>query len=108
MVAGQVGIPLGRVRPYGQIGATYTWATLETRQTMTNVTENATQAYLLKTEGWGWTYGGGLEAWVTPSFALYGEGGFADLKGEAADGAEGTLGDRLTYIFVGARVRIGW
>ena len=75
---------------------------------MTNVTENATQAYLLKTEGWGWTFGGGVEGWVTPSVAIYGEGGLADLKGEAADGREGTIDDRLTYIFVGARVRIGW
>jgi len=106
-VAGKVGVPLGPVRLYGQLGANYHRATFDTTQTMTNVTEGGTQTYELETGGWGWMFGGGLEAWVAPRFAIYGEGGRAALKGAAVDDGDGAIDDRLTFILFGARVRIG-
>jgi hypothetical protein len=107
-VVGKIGVPLGPVRPYGQIGANYHRATFTTTQTMTNVTENATQTYSVETGGWSWIFGGGLEAWFSSSFGIYGEFGRAAIKGPAIDeDVEGLIDDRMTTILFGARIRIG-
>ena len=118
-LAAKVGIPIGPVRLYGKGGATRTWATLFTTQTSEDVTQTVngvtttvpggTTEFGLKTEGWGWIIGGGLEGWMTRSVAIYVEGGRAALKGESVEdaGAEGSFDDALTYIGVGLKVRVG-
>ena len=116
-VAGKVGIPMGPVRAYGKAGGNYLRATTGTTQTIDDTTvtidgieetvEGGTVTSEIKFSGWGWTFGGGVEAWLRPSFAIYTEGGLIGLKGSPREDVEGAVDDRLTYIMVGARVRIG-
>lgn len=107
-VVGKVGVPAGPIRPYGHIGGNYHRATFSTTQTMTSGTESAIQSYSVKTGGWSWIFGGGMEAWFSSSFGIYGEVGRAAIKGPAVEeNVEGELDDRLTTILFGVRVRIG-
>jgi hypothetical protein len=116
-IAGKIGAPVGRVRFYGQAGMNYHRATFSTTQTIDDATvtidevtetiEGGTQSFELKTAGWGWQFGGGVEIWVAPFVAIYGEGGRAVIKGDARDGGEGSLDDHLTYALGGVRIRIG-
>jgi hypothetical protein len=101
-IAGKVGVPIGPVRLYGQVGTNYHRATFSTTQT----TEDLSQTFQLKTSGWGWGFGGGLEVWVAPAFGIYADAGRAALRGSSSDGQEEALDDRLTFFFVGARIRI--
>jgi len=115
-VAGLVGVPIGAVRPYGKVGMAYQRSTFSTTQSHDDVTvvidgvsqtiEGSTQTYVFRTTGWGLTYGGGLEAWVNPNFAIYGEVSRVALRGEAIVG-EGESDDVLTSVFVGVRLRFG-
>ncbi|MBP1634094.1 MAG: hypothetical protein H6Q10_668 [Acidobacteria bacterium] len=112
-----VGIPVGRVRFYGRGGATHHRATLHTTQTMDTrtikidgedvVVEGGTQAFELRTAGWGWLFGGGMEAWLSRRFAIFGEGNYAALKGGARDDGEGEMDERITTLTVGVRFRLG-
>jgi hypothetical protein len=116
-IAGNVGVPIGPVRLYGKVGGNFHQATFTTTQTNDDVTltidgvsqivKGGTQTFELKTEGWGWLFGGGMEVWAKRWLALYGEAGFAGLKGHPVDDADGAMDDRMTYLLVGARVRIG-
>lgn len=116
-VAGKVGIPLGPVRVYGKAGGNYLRATTSTTQTIddTIVTigdveqtiEGGTLTSEIKFSGWGWAFGGGLEVWIEPYFAIYAEGGLAGLKGSPRENVEGAIDERLTFAIIGARVRIG-
>ena len=101
-ITGKAGIPIGPVRIFGQGGTNYHRATLSTTQT----TGDLSQTFELRTSGWGWIFGGGLEVWVAPAFGIYAELGRSALKGTARDGGEGSLDDRQTYFFAGARIRI--
>ena len=105
---GKIGIPAGPARPYGHVGATYHRATLSTSQTMTNQTESPTQTYSVETGGWSWTFGGGLEVWLSSTFGIYGELNRGAVKGPPIEeNAEGDLDERYTSVVVGARIRIG-
>jgi hypothetical protein len=116
-LAGMAGIPAGPVRIYGKLGTTYQRATFSTTEsvpdstiTIGDVTETipgGTQTLAFRTSGWGWMFGGGLEAWLTRSFAVYGEVGWAALKGRDMDGGEGVMDDKLRLILFGARIHIG-
>ncbi len=113
----KVGVPFRSFRLYGEGGATYTWGTLTTKETTNDrtVTINGvpqtvpggTQTFELKTGGWGWTIGGGLEMWVKHSIALYAEFGRAKLGGKAVGGGEGSLDETLTYAVAGVRLHLG-
>lgn len=116
-VAGKVGVPLGAVRLYAQVGADRHQATSTTTQTIDDrtyttadgVTETftgGTQTFVLKTAGWGLLYGGGIEVWVAPKFGIYAEVERAKLKGASGDGGEGKMDDQVTAIRVGIRFRI--
>ncbi len=115
-IAAKIAIPVARVRMYGKIGRDYHDATFETDQTLDDRTitvddapqtvKGGRQTYGLRTQGWGWIYGGGLEVWTAPAFALYLEAGRGQLKGPGVDNVDGTLDDNVNYILVGARVRI--
>ena len=102
-VAGKLGVPLGALRLYGQIGRSYHWGKAVTTETI----DAASQTFELKTEGWGWSFGGGGEVWLTRSFALYAELAFADVKGADIAGGEGRIDDRVRSIGGGVRVHIG-
>jgi Outer membrane protein beta-barrel domain len=114
--AGKIGIPAGRMRFFGHIGATYTRATLDTNQTIdaTTVTidgvetavPGGTQTYNVETKGWGWFFGGGAEFWATGAFAIYGEFDRSWLKGSATKNAEGVLDERLTSVAAGIKVKV--
>jgi hypothetical protein len=115
-VAGKVAIPVARVRMYGKIGGEYHDGTLETDETLNDRTitvddvpqtvKGGRQTYALRTQGWGWIYGGGLEVWLAPRSALYFEAGRGELKGKAVENAEGSLNDHVNYAVVGLRIRI--
>lgn len=116
-VTGKVGVPIGPVRVYGQVGMNYHRALFTTTQTNDDVTvtiddveqtiKGGTQTFELRTGGWGWVFGGGAEAWVTRRLAIYAEAGRARLKGSTLDDGEGGIDDRATFVLVGARVHIG-
>jgi hypothetical protein len=107
-IMGKVGIPLGPIRPYGQVGASYHRSKFTTNQTMTQAATPNTLSYQLRTSGWGLAFGGGLEMWFSSVLGLYGEFGSSAIKGSARDNTDGAVDDRLTYVLFGGRVRIGW
>ena len=116
-VAGKIGGPIGIVRLYGKVGANYHRATFRTTEVVNETTitvdgvpqtiRGGSQVSWVKTAGWGWLFGGGMEVWVAPAFGIYGEFGRAALKGRALDDEEGTTDERVTTVMVGARIRIG-
>lgn len=115
-ITGKAGIPIGRARIYGEAGANHSWATLATTQTLNDRTitvdgvaqtvTGGTQTFELKTGGWGWMFGGGLEVWLKRSLAAYGEFGYARLKGAPTGGGDGVLDERVTYVVAGLRVSL--
>ncbi len=116
-IAGKLGAPLGPTRVYGRAGANYHHANSLTSDTIDDRTitvdgveqtlKGGTQTYELKTDGWGWLYGGGLEVWVAKSTALFFDLNFARLRGKETNGKDGRLNDRLMIFFAGLRVHIG-
>ncbi len=112
-----LGIPVGRVRFYGRGGAahhrasTLTTERIEPRTiTIGGVQQTipgGTQDYELRTAGWGWIFGAGVEGWLSRSFALYGEANYGALKGGARDDGEGELDERITTLKFGIRLRLG-
>jgi outer membrane protein with beta-barrel domain len=103
-IAGMVGAPIGGVRIYGRGGAAFNRTTTTTTET---VDISGTQNFELKTAGWGWLAGGGLEVWMKPFVAFYADGGVVKLQGNAVGGGEGSLDDQLMYVVVGARLHFG-
>ena len=101
--AANLGIPIKAVRLYGKIGGIFHRATRTTKQTA----GTETQTTALKTQGWGPLFGGGLEGWVTPAFAIYFEAAFGSLKGKpTVRMVEGDLDEGFKSVMVGARVRL--
>jgi hypothetical protein len=107
LLQGKAGVPLGPFRPYGQIGASYHRAKFHTDQTMTQQESPNTLSYELRTRGWGWTFGGGMEIWFSSVFGIYGEFNSSAVKGPADDDADGLVDDRMMSFLFGARVRLG-
>jgi hypothetical protein len=115
-VGGKVGIPVGRLRIYGEGGANYQWAMSTTTQTIlshditidgvTQTIPGGIQTFTLKTGGWGWHFAGGFEIWAGNRFGVFGEAGHAKLKGNASDGGEGSLDDSYTFVLAGVRVAL--
>ena len=115
-LAGKVGAPVRSARIYGLAGATYHVGTSTTTQTLadqavtvdgvTEVIPGGTQVFVVNTRGWGWLFGGGVEFWATPRFALYADLTRATFKGGDADGGEGDLNQAVTLILGGARFRV--
>jgi hypothetical protein len=117
-MTGRVGVPFGRVRLYGEVGANYNWTKLTTTETIddrtvtledgsTVVIPGGTQTFELKTDGWSWMWGGGGEFWLGRSTAIFGEFSWIRLKGDASDGGEGSLNETLLSVFAGVRFRLG-
>lgn len=116
-MAAKAAAPIGPVRIYAFGGATYQNGTFTTTETIDAETvtvdsvsvtyPGGTQTLEQKTEGWGWLAGAGIEAWVTPMFAIYADGGYAAIKGSASDGTKNAMNDNLTYFVLGGRIRLG-
>ena len=98
----KLGIPLGPVRLFGQGGGTYHDATT----TMTQRAGDASQTVETRTDGWSYTFGGGIEAWISDRLALYGEFGMTEIKGKERLAGEIEIKDRLTTYLFGLRFRI--
>jgi opacity protein-like surface antigen len=98
----KLGIPLGPVRLFGQGGGTYHDGT----NTMTQTMGGETQVVETRTDGWSYTYGGGLEAWINDRFALYAEAGQTKVKGQERLVGVIELDDTLTHYLFGVRFRI--
>lgn len=103
MVGGRVGVPAGPVRISGLVGGNYQ----DSVQKTTDTINGASQHTEVETRGWGWTWGGGMEIWVSSRIAISVDAGFAQLKGTPTGGGEVRLDERLRYINGGVRVRIG-
>jgi hypothetical protein len=99
---GKLGLPLGPVRLFGQGGATYHEATT----TMTETIGAASQTVETRTDGWSYTFGGGIEAWISDRFALYGEAGSTKIKGKERLAGEIEIDDSLRHYLFGVRFRI--
>jgi len=105
VINGKVGIPAGPVRIYGQGGTNYTWAAQRTTQTIEDV--NAAQSIELKTAGWGWQFGGGLEVWIKPKISIFGEVNRVRVKGEGREGRQGVYKDYLNNVLFGIGFKLG-
>jgi hypothetical protein len=116
-VAGKLGIPAGPVRLYGRGGIGYHRATRSVTQTNDplNFTGDdgtpinvpgGTQTLEVKTEGWGYLFGGGLEGWVSPRFALFGDATYYQLEGPAKSGTDIPMDGRVFNVVVGIRLKI--
>ena len=108
-VAGKVAVPAGPIRVYGKAGGTFHQATFETSQTYdaASAPGAGTQVFEVKTEGWGWLFGGGVEVWLRRRLGAYLEVDFLKLKGSPIDDAAGDLSERVMSIVLGAHVHIG-
>ena len=98
----KVGVPIGPVRLFGQGGATYH----DAKETMTQTIGGESQTVETRTDGWSYTFGGGLEGWITDRVALYGEAGWTKIKGDEQRVGEILIDDRLTHYMFGLRFRI--
>ena len=98
----KAGAPLGPVRLYGQGGTTYHEGTT----TMEETIGGASQTVETRTDGWSYTFGGGLEAWISDRLALYGEFGRTKIKGRERLSGVIDIDDQLTHYMFGVRFRV--
>lgn len=115
-LGGRVGIPIGPTRIYGHGGFNKHQALTTTNQTydeqkitvdgVERTIPGGTQKFEMLTEGWGWQFGGGFEAWLGPRGALFVEAGNMVLKGKPVPSGEGKLDERYSYLSFGARVKV--
>ncbi len=116
-IGGQGGVPIGPIRVYGKGGANYHRSSTTTVQTNNDVVltvngvqqtiPGGTQTFLMKTTGWSYQFGGGVEGWVAKRIAIYGEAMYMRMKGAAIDGAEGQINYGNSLIFGGVKIHIG-
>jgi hypothetical protein len=117
-ITGKVALPVGSARVYALGGTSYDRAKTAVTETINDIPvtidgvastfPGGTQTMTMETEGWGWNVGGGLEAWASSRLGVFVEGGRAAFKGKRIDaGGEGTLDERVWYLFIGARLHVG-
>lgn len=99
---GKLGIPVGPVRIYGQGGTTFHEAT----DRMVETIGGESQTVETSTDGWSYTFGGGIEAWISDRLALYGEAGRTKVKGEERKSGVIKIDDNLMHYMFGVRFRI--
>ena len=101
----KLGIPIGRARFYGKGGGLFHSATTTSVMTIADVD----QTLRLRTEGWSWIAGGGIEVWTGRRFALFADVNFGRIRGEAVsknNDLEGLARDNLLALFGGFRVKV--
>jgi len=116
-VAGKLGVPLGPIRLYGRAGFNYHTGESGTTQVtedvtvtvdgVTTTTPGSTETVTAETDGWGWLLAGGIETWVAPAFAFYGEAGSAGIKGKAEVVEQGEIDNRVWLFTAGIRIKLG-
>jgi hypothetical protein len=116
-MAGVFGLPAGAARVFAKGGATYQQSLISTTQSIDDATitvdgeeqvvPGGTQTLDFKTQGWGWFFGGGLEVWLGRRLGVYGEVGWAALKGSDPSDGPAFIDDTMLYVFGGARFRLG-
>jgi hypothetical protein len=112
-----VGGPVGPTRIYGKVGGSYHRATFSTTETIADKTtttagvtqtiKGGTQTLAYRTEGWGLSFGGGLEFWMSRYVAGYSELNVTQLKGKDPNGGEGVSKDRVTTVLAGLKLHLG-
>jgi len=115
-IAGIGAYPAGKVTIYGKGGTNYHGATSTVRETIfddvntvngeTQLVAGGSQVLQTRTGGWGWLFAGGVDVWVTKPVAIYGEVGRLLINGSSTRGGEGNISDPVTYVVVGAKVRM--
>lgn len=116
-IAGVFGLPAGAARVFAKGGATYQQSLISTTQTIDDATitvdgveqvvPGGTQSLQFKTQGWGWFFSGGVEVWLSRRFGIYGEVGWAALKGDDPSDGPASIDDSMLFTFGGARFRLG-
>ncbi len=116
-LTGLVGGSVGSIRIYGQGGLDRRRTTIRSTQTVedrvvtvnnaTQTLPGGTQTVEYTTEGWGWTAGGGLEAWANRFLGIYVDAQLAKLRGSDVTGGEARINDTLLLVTAGIRVHIG-
>jgi hypothetical protein len=117
-ITGNVGLPIRRAaKLYVKAGMNYHEATFTTTQTVDDLVvtvdgvdrtfPGGTQTFAFRTGGWSRFFGGGVEVWLKPPFGFYADVGVATLKGSDLDGGDGEIDDRITFLLVGGRMRLG-
>ena len=116
-LGGKAGVPIGKTRLYGQGGVNYHRSHLTVTENIDDViivvngvnelVRGGTQRIELKTGGWGWQVGAGLEVWFKNKFAVFGEASRTHVQGEGIEGGYGTVDDYLNAILFGGRFKIG-
>jgi hypothetical protein len=101
-VVAKAGIPVGPVRLYGHGGGTYH----DGRTTMTQTIGEESQTVETLTDGWSYTFGGGLEGWISDRFALYGEANYTKIKGKERRSGVIEIDDTVRSFLFGVRFRI--
>ena len=99
VIAAKIAAPLGAVRIYGTAGGNYTQATSDSSQTIpdktitvsgvSQIVPGGTQTFQLKTHGWSYVFGGGLEVWANRTLGFYGEFNLLMLKHTLSGAARG-------------------
>jgi len=117
IIGGKLGVPVARAKIYGQGGTNYLRATTTTTETIDDATVTVngvvepivggTQTIETRMAGWGWQFGAGLEVWVRPSFAIFGEVQRTRLNGKGQEGSQGDLDDYLNTAILGVRFKVG-
>jgi hypothetical protein len=115
--AGKIGGAAGPVKLYGLAGGTYHRLSTTTTNTIdattltiggtTQTAPGGTTTLVLRTQGWGWLFGGGVESWLASRVAVYGEVAFASLSGSNVDGPEGVIEDSGPLVVVGLKLHVG-
>ena len=102
-LSAKIGVPIGPTRIYGNIGTSWHRALNTTTQTTGTIVDT----FDVQTEGWGWMWAAGFEAWLASSVAIYGEGGSIGLEGKPVNVPEGGIDERVNFVVGGFRIRLG-
>jgi len=115
-VAVKAGLPTGRFRFYGIVGANYVKTALTTTETVaartvtvdgiTQTIAGGTQDFALKTAGWGFLIGAGVEVWASRRFAFFAEYNSASLRGKSTNGEIGRTSENGAAILGGIRFKL--
>jgi hypothetical protein len=114
---GNVAFAHGNFRMYGQLGTNYSQAMTSTTQTLPDISvvkgdvvttfKGGTDTLRLRSGGWSWAAGGGVEVWWKPPVGFYGEVTRARLKGHDLDGGSDSVADGIIAFSGGVKFRVG-
>jgi hypothetical protein len=116
-VSGKFGIPAGAVRLYARGGGVFHRATRVVTQTNDPLNfddpegnpvmvPGGDQTFEVETDGWAWLAGGGIEGWVSPRFALFGDASFFKLDGRPTKGTNISMDGRVFNVLGGIRLKV--